>query len=669
LKKRLIILLFWSTLILWTIPLRAQEDTAADSIPKREYPLMPTEAIDDALSGIKMTANDMGFRTDYVEVDAFRLPLIDSLTENPLAMAVKTKYIADFFLSDSNKIDNYFIEAANVIIRPPENIRALLYDLIVDGGLAESPSRSSHITPPNVDYPDDVSEIDIVSLDQIFLQIYEYLYGWGHDNPVIDSLRRSRFFSAGLEREQFMFLRDSFPILILEDEKDEFRPLEELDSLQKFEEELSKSAIPVCEDLKITGLFSKYAIYLVNFTFLLETMLADNAEYYELFDSKDWQVEKETPRGKIAVGGWGENQYEGEYQFILDLGGNDRYLLDHNDSTQIIIDLDGDDLYIGREDYCLGSGFFSLGILYDHAGDDIYSAGNFAMGSGLFGVGFLIDKEGDDIYLGDTHTQGAGTFGIGMLIDESGNDDYKAALFSQAYAGVQGFGAIIEHNGNDSYYAGGKYKDFLRYEDHYVSLSQGFAFGFRPRMSGGVALLIDSAGHDTYISDIFGQGASYWYGLGALYDIAGNDKYLSFQYAQGSATHLTLAILMDQSGNDYYFSKGVSQGCGHDLAAGYLIDYDGNDTYQAYDLSQAAGSANGMGMLIDYLGDDSYEIKSTLNTQGYGNPRRDYGSIGLFLDLMGEDTYVGNGRDNYYWINDSKWGIGVDREYWEEEEK
>ncbi len=126
---------------------------------------------------------------------------------------------------------------------------------------------------------------------------------------------------------------------------------------------------------------------------------------------------------------------------------------------------------------------------------------------------------------------------------------------------------------------------------------------------------------------------------------------------------------MDRSGNDYYFSKGVSQGCGHDLAAGYLIDYDGNDTYQAYDLSQAAGSANGVGILIDYFGDDSYEIKSTLNTQGYGNPRRDYGSIGLFLDLMGQDTYIGNGRNNYYWINDSKWGIGVDREYWEEEEK
>lgn len=73
-------------------------------------------------------------------------------------------------------------------------------------------------------------------------------------------------------------------------------------------------------------------------------------------------------------------------------------------------------------------------------------------------------------------------------------------------------------------------------------------------------------------------------------------------------------------------------------------------------------------MLIDSKGKDTYEVKETRNTQGYGNPRRDYGSIGIFLDLMGDDLYKGNGENNLYWIINSKWGIGLDLEYWQIEE-
>jgi hypothetical protein len=37
------------------------------------------------------------------------------------------------------------------------------------------------------------------------------------------------------------------------------------------------------------------------------------------------------------------------------------------------------------------------------------------------------------------------------------------------------------------------------------------------------------------------------------------------------------------------------------------------------------------------------------------------------MDLMGEDHYIGNGQDNLYWIIESKWGIGMDIDFWEEE--
>jgi hypothetical protein len=125
---------------------------------------------------------------------------------------------------------------------------------------------------------------------------------------------------------------------------------------------------------------------------------------------------------------------------------------------------------------------------------------------------------------------------------------------------------------------------------------------------------------------------------------------------------MSLGILVDDYGSDVYFGKGLMQGCGHDYSCGIMLDRHGNDTYTCYDLSQGAGSANGAGVLIDNEGDDRYFSRNPDNTQGYGNPRRDFGSIGLFIDLGGDDQYAGNGKNNFYWKTDSRWGGGMDIE-------
>ncbi len=123
---------------------------------------------------------------------------------------------------------------------------------------------------------------------------------------------------------------------------------------------------------------------------------------------------------------------------------------------------------------------------------------------------------------------------------------------------------------------------------------------------------------------------------------------------------MTLGILVDEQGNDFYFGKGLMQGVGHDYSCGILLDRNGNDVYHAYDLSQGAGSANGFGLLIDDRGDDAYYVMSKKNTQGFGDPRRDFGSIGLFLDLNGTDRFDGNGTPHSLWTTPSKWGGGID---------
>ncbi|HLT24662.1 MAG TPA: hypothetical protein VK004_06015, partial [Ignavibacteria bacterium] len=96
-----------------------------------------------------------------------------------------------------------------------------------------------------------------------------------------------------------------------------------------------------------------------------------------------------------------------------------------------------------------------------------------------------------------------------------------------------------------------------------------------------------------------------------------------------------------------------------DYGVGILDDVKGNDNYSAYSLSQGAGNANGIGILLDRSGRDGYLNKEPFNTRGYGNPRREYGSIGLFADGSGTDYYSVGGMDSTV-QNKSYWGTGLD---------
>src|SRR5205085_8724802 len=68
------------------------------------------------------------------------------------------------------------------------------------------------------------------------------------------------------------------------------------------------------------------------------------------------------------------------------------------------------------------------------------------------------------------------------------------------------------------------------------------------------------------------------------------------------------------------------------------------------------------GMLIDESGVDSYLNKYPTDTRGYGNPRREYGSLGMFMDISGDDYYSIGGMDSTI-SNSSIWGVMADYEY------
>jgi hypothetical protein len=634
-------------------PSKSQEKLTSESDSITSW----QNTLDEALRCMKMTKNDLRFRNDYVDVDSFRLKLVDSFMHQPL----------DLFLFNNSISQN-------------------INKAILSSGLDLIPSLSAYLQANSIDdLPSKVAMEDFridtsnnkfmrnytkVSKDLPFAlksslcYLFEGLY-------LADSLSKEAF--VDLTYEEKDFIKSNFPVIILEDVSDEFKTPEELDQQSKYEEELVKKMIPYLVKIKREKIYEA-GVKLSSATkaslSILKGYLQTKPRIESIMKEKkdlgnDIIFRMNTYLGEIIIGGFGSSRYKGSPAVIIDLGGDDDYFLSKakGDSinSSVIIDLGGNDVYRSEEDFVIGSGFFGEGILVDLSGDDTYLADNFSLGSGLFGMGILLDEGGNDKYFGDIFTMGAGSFGLGILLDTKGADQYIASLLAQGFGFVGGFGALVDSSGNDNYFAGGKYKDILRYKDHYISLSQGFAYGIRPEMSGGIGLLYDLSGNDLYTSDIFGQGSSYWWGLGSLVDEEGNDKYVSYQYAQGAGTHMTLGILEDKKGDDVYISHGVSQGCGHDFAFGLLYDKSGNDDYVTWDLSQGAGSANGIGILVDENGDDGYYVEKKDNTQGYGNPRRDYGSIGIFLDLSGNDHYDGNGKDSTWWTTPSLWGVGIDK--------
>ncbi len=599
--------------------------------------------------------SDFGFRDDYMPPDKYALERFLHFNHNPLDLI---NFVDDW--SNANH----------------ESIEQTLTRALEDSRQAEGFNENKHSA---------VAEAPINMLSGV------NLYYQNDDlNALLTSLHSTIFVTLpaatdsalkNLSAKERKFITTAAPNLLLEDENINDRDIYAIDSIQQTERQQTVTLAKIgvnfrprflnqqgiesfLETLKQVKLF--VAGLQRHGTSLTDVIRTDveipNRVRKELYlgQHDDWKIS-----------GPGDDYHTGEFSVIIDLGGNDHYDLSYNPAKPhptIIIDLSGDDIYNGTSDFTIGASLFSVGILIDLAGDDIYRSGNYSIGSGFFGVGILYDAEGDDSYLGDTFTEGAGGFGMGILYDISGHDIYRAALLSQGMGFSSGVGLLIDKGGNDNYIAGNKYADYLRYDNHYLSLSQGFGYGLRPHLSGGIGGLLDFAGNDTYLADIFGQGASYWRSIGFLFDKSGSDLYLAYQYAQGAGTHMTLGILVDNNGSDVYRSKGVSQGCGHDYSFGALYDRSGSDIYYAVDLSQAAGSANGVGLLSDVSGDDRYHIGNPKNTHGYGNPRREFGSLGLMLDLDGQDDYDGYGANNSVWQAAGVWGGGLDCQ-WEEWQK
>ena len=357
------------------------------------------------------------------------------------------------------------------------------------------------------------------------------------------------------------------------------------------DDELANSILNASDKLNLSGVlaaFESLARSMDEAITILAVAKDDPAMHQE------FQVETDTPLGKIIIGGAGHNVYTNEAFLIIDTGGDDTYLNSAGGANglvghpiSIVIDLDGNDEFVSRHSFSQGSGVFGIGILAALGSNCTFQAKHLSQGAGFFGCGFLMTGPGQQTFEADTFCQGAGAFGAGILWQRGGDTRYKAAHMTQGFGGTSGIGLLLDESGNDSYVSGGKYPcGWL--PKHYFSLSQGFGYGVRPFTGGGVGILCDLKGDDHYVADVYGQGASYWYSVGLLLDAEGNDTYDAYQYCQGAGIHLSSGALIDWSGNDTYTAGHICQGAAHDYAVGILIDCAGDDKYSGDTTAQGS---------------------------------------------------------------------------------
>lgn len=366
---------------------------------------------------------------------------------------------------------------------------------------------------------------------------------------------------------------------------------------------------------------------------------------------------------QVLVAGRGADVHaDKDVVLTIDLGGDDSYTGRHGAGigyASILIDLGGNDR-IDVGDLSVGAGVLGIGIARMVGGDDVFRGGSLTFGAGIAGVGVLAKEAGDDAYQSVALSQGFGMFGTGILIDTSGRDRYDLQLMGQGASRTQGFGWLIDRSGSDVYRAGGLALNSPLFKDVYYSFAQGFSSGYREDTggtSGGVGLLTDLAGDDSYLAETYAQAASYWFALGSLYDGSGNDLYSGYHYCQSSAMHMCASYLFDLAGDDAYIMKfGAAHAIGHDYGVAFLLDRAGNDVYAARDSTPGVGNANGVGIFVDGAGEDRYA-----GPPGRGNAARGSGSIGVFADLGGPDIYRTGLVDGEGAVA-STWGVALDRE-------
>ncbi|MFH1998162.1 MAG: hypothetical protein ABIK28_00710 [Planctomycetota bacterium] len=121
-----------------------------------------------------------------------------------------------------------------------------------------------------------------------------------------------------------------------------------------------------------------------------------------------------------------------------------------------LFDTQGNDTYTAGN-WAMGTGYwFGIGMLHDGAGDDVYHGVAYSQASGAhFCIGVLIDEAGNDKHLSEENSRNslawAHDFTISILVDAAGDDLYEVGNHGMAYSINRSVAMLLDAGGSDTY--------------------------------------------------------------------------------------------------------------------------------------------------------------------------------------------------------------------------
>lgn len=211
---------------------------------------------------------------------------------------------------------------------------------------------------------------------------------------------------------------------------------------------------------------------------------------------------------------------------------------------------------------------------------------------------------------------------------------------------------LIDTGGNDRYILGNEsvVLPSAQLPDRNASLGQGSAFGIRNKpanpglLGGGIGILFDLSGDDTYRAQVFAQGSGYFHGTGILLDGEGQDVYEAAWYGMGASAHGAIGVLVDRGNGDdrYVATHSTSIGAAHDRSLSLFLDAAGNDSYKLGGLGLGAAHEESIALFFDLDGSDRYHVQeSSCRSFGVSLPPAVSPTTfpGIFIDAGGEDQF------------------------------
>jgi hypothetical protein len=379
----------------------------------------------------------------------------------------------------------------------------------------------------------------------------------------------------------------------------------------------------------------------------------------------DWRWS--TPLGAVVVDTTARDSIHDvrDPLLIVDIGGDDTYLFAQRaafNRISIVLDRGGNDRYVAQAAGADPSAaVMGYGILWDAEGDDRYEGETLAQAAALFGEALHFDGAGNDAYRATSLAQGFALGGAALLLSRGGDDQFTALTHAQGSAGPEGVAVLMDTAGNDRYVLGNE-KLVLpssQVPDRNVSMGQGAGRGERGRpgdalsASGGVGLLLDLEGNDSYTAQVFAQGVGYYEGVGLLIDGGGQDRFTAAWYAMAAAAHQAVGVLIQRGrqADVYQASHSTAIGAAHDVSVAVFVEEGGDDTYALGNLGFGAAHDNSVALFFEGGGRDRYVVHNT-RCQAFGvtvlsdpSPwRQNAPGLGLFLESSAKTRHAQNRR-------------------------